>query len=117
VDKKEKEQASAELHFLKQQPDPQTKEYRDIRWMYFRRNVLDKYRDNKLCEIGSEYISFLRYDKKKMTPISTVNFVNRSFINIEDIVLMVQAQNYIEVPLRERPHWRHYEIPESQIKF
>ncbi|MFL6381516.1 MAG: hypothetical protein ACJ72S_09525 [Nitrososphaeraceae archaeon] len=42
---KEEEQASQELHFLKQ-PDPETREFRDIRWMYFRRKVLDKYRNN-----------------------------------------------------------------------
>ena len=28
---------------------------------------------------------------------------------------MVQAQEYINVPPRERPHWNQYEIPESQI--
>jgi hypothetical protein len=33
--KEEKEQASQELHFLKQF-DQETNEYRDIRWMYFR---------------------------------------------------------------------------------
>jgi hypothetical protein len=44
---REEEQASQELHFLKQ-PDPKTNEFRDIRWMYFRRKVLDKYRSNKL---------------------------------------------------------------------
>jgi hypothetical protein len=47
-----------------------------------------------------------------------VNFVNRNFANIKDgIVLMVQAQEYINVPPTERPHWNQYEIPESQIKF
>jgi hypothetical protein len=110
----EKEQASEELHFLKQF-DQQTKEYRDIRWMYFRRKVLDKYRNNELCEIGSEYIRFLHCDKKK-TAASTVNFDNRRFVNIDGIVLQVQAQQYIYVPPRERLHWEHYEIPKSQIK-
>jgi hypothetical protein len=113
--KKEKEQASQELHFLKQL-DQQTNEYRDIKCMYFRREVLDKYRNNDLCEIGSEHISFLRHDKKK-TSASTVNFVNRNFANIDGIVLMVQAQDYIEVPLTERPYWKHHEIPESEIQF
>jgi hypothetical protein len=111
--KKEKEQASAELHFLKQL-DQQTNEYRHIKCMYFRL-VLDKYRNNDLCEIGSEHISFLRHDKK--TSASTVNFVNRNFANINGIVLQVQAQDYIEVPLIERPYWKHHEIPESQIQF
>jgi hypothetical protein len=83
--------------------------------MYFRRKVLDKYRNNELCEIGSNYISFLSSDKNQSA--STVNFVNRNFANIDGIVLMVQAQDYIEVPLTERPHWQHYEIRESQIQF
>jgi hypothetical protein len=99
---REEEQALQELHYLKQF-DQQTKEYRDIRWMYFRREVLDKYRDNELCEIGSEHISFLPHDKKK-TSASTVNFVNRNFANIDGIVLMLQAQQYINVPPTERPH-------------
>jgi hypothetical protein len=48
---------------------------------------------------------------------STVNFIKRNFANIDDVVLMMQAQDYIYVPPRERPHWQQYEIPESQIKF
>ena len=109
------DQVSEELHYLKQF-DQATNEYRDIRWMYFRREVLNKYRNNDLCEIGSEYIKFLRHDKK--TVASTVNFVNRNFANIKDgIVLMLQAQEYINVPPSERLHWNQYEIPESQIQF
>jgi hypothetical protein len=107
-------QASKELHFLKQ-PDQQTREYRDIRWMYFRQEVLDKYRNNEFCDIGSEHISFLLCDKK--TPESTVNFINRNFANVDGIVLIVQAQEYINVTPRQRLHWKHYEIPESQIQF
>jgi hypothetical protein len=85
--------------------------------MYFRRQVLNKYRNNDLCDTGSEYISFLEQDKK--TSASTVHFVNRNFANIDDdIVLMMQAQQYINVPPKERQrHWKYYEIPESQIKF
>ncbi|HEY6884820.1 MAG TPA: hypothetical protein VI278_12385 [Nitrososphaeraceae archaeon] len=109
------DQVSEELHYLKQF-DQATNEYRDIRWMYFRREVLNKYRNNDLCEIGSEYIKFLRHDKK--TVASSVNFVNRNFANIKDgIVLMLQAQEYINVPPSERLHWNQYEIPESQIQF
>ena len=85
--------------------------------MDFMLEVLDKYRDNELCEIRHDHISFLRQQDKK-TPASTVHFINRNFANIEGIVLMVQAQEYINVPPRERRlHWKHYEIPESEIKF
>src|SRR5436190_9446972 len=86
------ERVSEELHFLKQF-DQQINEFRDIKWMYFRREVLDKYRNNDSCEIDSEHITFLRHDKK--TVASTVNLVNRNFANINGIVLMVQAQEYI----------------------
>jgi hypothetical protein len=108
------EQVSEELHYLKQF-DQATNEYRDIIWMYFRREVLNKYRNNDLCEIGDEYISFLHHDKKAVA--STVNFVNRNFAKINGIVLMLQAQEYINVPPTERSHWEQYEIPESQIQF
>jgi hypothetical protein len=108
------ERVSEELHYLKQF-DQATNEYRDIRWMYFKREVLNKYGNNDLCEIGGEYIRFLHHDKK--TVASTVNFVNRNFANINGIVLMVQAQEYINVPSTERSHWEQYEIPESEIQF
>jgi predicted RNA binding protein with dsRBD fold (UPF0201 family) len=98
------ERVSEELHYLKQF-DQATNEYRDIRWMYFRQEVLDKYRNNELCEIGGEYNRFLRHDKK--TVVSTVNFVNRNLSNIGGIVLMVQAQEYINIPPTERPHWQY----------
>jgi hypothetical protein len=58
--------------------------------MYFRPEVLDKYRNNEFCDIGSENISFLERDKK--TTSSTVSFVNRNFANIDGNVLMVQAR-------------------------
>ena len=111
---KEEEESSQELHFLKQF-DQQADELRDIKWMYFRREVLDKYRNNGFCDIGSEHISFLRQEDKK-TAASTVNFIGRNFANVDGIVLMVQAQDYINVPPSQRPHWQRYEIQESQIQ-
>ena len=108
------ERVSEELHYLKQF-DQATNEYRDIRWMYFRLELLDKYRNNDLCETVGECIRFLHHDKK--TVASTVNFVNRNFANINGIVLMIQAQEYINVPPTERSHWKKYEIPESQLQF
>jgi hypothetical protein len=52
----EKEQAAKELHFLKQPTivdKQQTNVYRDLNWMYFWQAVLDKYRNNEFCDIGS----------------------------------------------------------------
>src|SRR5690242_7849506 len=47
LSKKDKEQMSKELHYLKQSDD-ENKEYRDLRWLEFRLEVLDKYRNNEL---------------------------------------------------------------------
>ena len=105
-----------ELHYLKSNLYDQTaNEYRDIRWMYFRREVLDKYRNNEYCDIGSEHIGFLLDGKK--TAVSTANFINRNFPNTKTkgTVLMLQAQDYIFIPPTERPHWENYEISENQI--
>jgi hypothetical protein len=114
----EQEQLAKELHFLKQPTivdQKQTNIYRDINWMYFRQAVLDKYRNNEYCDIGSEHINFLLHDKK--TPDSTVNFINRNFANIDGVVLMVQAQEYTNVRPRQRKHWENHRIEESQIQF
>src|ERR1051326_3999011 len=46
--------------------------------MCFRQAVLDKYRNNALCDVGSEYIGFLSSDKNTE---STVNFVNLAVAN------------------------------------
>src|SRR5919197_2090297 len=64
--KRKKEQALQELHYLKQF-DSETNQWRDLTWMDFRPQVLDKYKNNELCEIGkgNVYISFLSHDKKK----------------------------------------------------
>jgi hypothetical protein len=114
----ELKRAAKELHFLKQltaTDEKQMSVYRDIYWMYFKRQVLDKYRNSEYCDIGDEYIHFLSYDKSKPED-SIAHFINRDFDNIKD-VLMVQAQEFINVPPRQRSHWQHYEIEESEIQF
>ena len=63
--KGDKEQAFRELHFLKQPTivdKQQTNVYRDLNWMDFRLEVLDKYRNNELCEITHDHIA--SYDNK-----------------------------------------------------
>lgn len=96
--KKDKEQMLKELHYLKQFDNG----WRDLRWLEFRLEVLDKYRNNELCKIGSDYISFLRYDKKRSA--SDVSFI------IKDHVLMAYAKEFNNVPPMERNHWNHYQI-------
>jgi hypothetical protein len=102
--KKDKEQASQELHYLNQF-DQKTNQWRDLTWMDFMPEVLDKYRNNELCEIGSDHhISFLRHDK---TPISNARFI------IKDNVLMMYAKEFNNVPPIERSHWNHYQIKQT----
>jgi hypothetical protein len=100
---------SKELHYLKQSDDDdENKGYRDLRWLEFRLEVLDKYRNNELCKIGNDYISFLRYDKK--TSASDVSFI------IKDDILMAYAKEFNNVPPIERNHWNHYQIPSAETK-
>jgi len=117
----EKEQAAKEFHFLKQPTivdQKQTNIWRDINCMYFKREVLDKFRNNEFCDIvDQERISFLGYDKNIE---STVRFYSRNRQTIQGVwftVLQMQAQDYINVPPKERKHWSQYEIPESEIQF
>jgi hypothetical protein len=93
-----------------------------------RRQVLEKYldrsvKDNEYIDIGNddgyhnEYIRFLAIDKSKPAE-STIRFLNRHFADIQNQdVLMVQAQDYIFIPPRQRPHWSQYEIHENKIDF
>jgi hypothetical protein len=53
--KRQKEKAAKELHDLKQF-DQETNQWRDLTWMDFRPEVLDRYRNNELCEIGNDHI-------------------------------------------------------------
>jgi hypothetical protein len=100
----------------------------DIKYIYFSRGVLDKYRDNKYCHIGfddghgHEFIRFLSVDPSK-PPDSGVRFLsgisnmNKHFVNIPDDpnILAVRTQDYTNIPPRQRHHWDQYEIPESQL--
>jgi hypothetical protein len=98
------EQTRQELHYLKQ-IDQQTNEWRDLKLMSFKPQVLDKYKDNELCNVGSEYISFLRHDK---TPVSIALFT------IINDVLMMFAKEFYKVPPIEKNHWISYQIQSEQ---
>ena len=104
--KRQKEQALEELHYLNQF-DQETNQWRDLTWMDFRPQVLDKYRNNELCEIGRDCISFLRYDKKTST--SDVSFIIKN-----NDVLMMYAREFNKVPPIERNHWISYQIQKKE---
>jgi hypothetical protein len=69
--------------------------------MNFKPEVLDKYKNNDLCSIGSDYISFLRHDK---TPASIALF------NVRNNVLMMFAKEFNNIPPIERNHWDSYQL-------
>jgi len=73
--------------------------------MNFKPQVLDKYKNNDLCDIGSEHISFLRHDK---TPVSIASFI------IRNNVLMMFAKEFYNVPPIERSHWLSYQMQSEQ---
>ena len=73
--------------------------------MDFKPQVLDKYKQNELCDIGSDHISFLRHDK---TPASIAWF------NIINNVLKMFAKEFYQVPPIERSHWYSYQIQSEQ---
>ena len=104
--KRQKEQALEELHYLNQF-DQETNQWRDLTWMDFRPQVLDKYRNNELCRIGSDHISFLRYDKKTST--SDVSFIIKN-----NDVLMIYAREFNKLPPIERNHWIRYQIQKKE---
>jgi hypothetical protein len=90
----------------------------NINWMYFRSQILDKYRTHKYCDIGHdyqnecEYVRFLSTDKSK-PPDSAVRFRFESD-NVQ--ILKVKAADYINIPPRQRQHWDQHAIPENQVK-
>jgi hypothetical protein len=101
---RDREQTHQELHFLKQ-IDRETNQWRDLASMNFKPQVLDKYKNNNLCDIGSEHISFLRHDK---TPVSIASFIIRN-----DVLMMFAKEFYNEPPI-ERSHWISYQIQSEQ---
>jgi hypothetical protein len=108
--KRQKEQALQDLHDLKQ-VDQETGQWKDLTWLDFRPQVLDKYRNNELCEIGNDHISFLRHDKK--TSASDANFIIK---NNDNDVLMMYAKDFNNVPPMERNYWNHYQIKQTATR-
>jgi hypothetical protein len=68
---------------------------------------LDKYKNNELCDIGSDHITFLCHDK---TSVSIAWFCIRN----NNDVLMMLAKEFNNVPIIERNHWNSYQIQGEQ---
>jgi hypothetical protein len=63
--------------------------------------VLDKYKNNELCRIASDHISFLRHDATTAS-IAWFNIINN--------VLKIFAKEFNYIPPIERSHWDSYQI-------
>jgi hypothetical protein len=100
----ENEQRAQELHYVNSR-DSENNKWRDLRRLEFRREVLDKYKDNELCMVDNDSISFLRKEGK--TPASTVAFR----IKVSDSGrIVVEIRDFIYVPPIERIHWLSHQI-------
>jgi hypothetical protein len=92
---------------------PRSVDASDIDWMYFRPEVLDKYRNHKYCDIGydhdnqCEYIRFLPLLRDRPAQ-SAVRFHTITNSNI----LKVKAIETINIPPRQRYHWDQHQIPQ-----
>jgi hypothetical protein len=99
----ENEQRAQELHYVTSR-DIENHKWRDLR-LEFRREVLNKYKDNELCIVDNDSISFLRKEGK--TPASAVAF--RIKVSNSDRIV-VEARDFIYVPPIERIHWLSHQI-------
>jgi hypothetical protein len=104
VTREEEEQISKEFRYLNS-IDPSTGNWRDLQWMYFSPDVLEKYRANSRCDVGKNHISFLAPRRDEDL---TINF---ELINGK---LMVQAKYFCFVPQSERKYWEKYQLPEDE---
>jgi hypothetical protein len=96
----EREQSFKRSRYLNQ-IDPKTGRWKDLESIMFKPEVLDKYKNNELCSIESDKISFLRHDK---TPASIALF------NILNNNLMMFEKEFKHIPPIERGHWISYQI-------
>jgi hypothetical protein len=104
----EYEQVFQDLRHLKSY-DKEKNECRDLRVFEFTLDVLNKYRDNELCEVHGNYIAFLQHDKKKSA--SVVSFVGK----VSGTSLTVLAKDFAFVPPREIRHWMEHQINAAPI--
>ena len=100
----EYEQLFHDLRYLKSY-DKEKDQWRD-----YTTDVLDRYRDNELCEVHDNYIAFLRHDKKK--PASEVNFV----IKDDGSKLTILAKDFAFIPPREIRHWSEHQTNATRLE-
>lgn len=89
-----------ELHYL-DKVDPITGRWRDNESMDFNPFVLHKYGNNKLVEIGPNYINFLLNEGQVECGVDFYVFKGK---------LVVRAKEFCYIPEKERKHWLSFII-------
>jgi hypothetical protein len=79
--------------------------------LWFRTDVLSKYKNHGYCEIDmanpfSCVLLFLDYDKKHIVTSTLFEIHNGN-------IIMIRAQDFPGVPPKERNHWQHYQIVDN----
>lgn len=108
--REDKQKMAEELSYLNQF-DGEKNEWRDLRIMKFRPEVLNRYKQNAYCKLKMDdtlhcILKFLRYDKKDAA--STLRFF------IKDGIICARSEDFIEVPPKERKHWHEHEVNENK---
>jgi hypothetical protein len=79
--------------------------------LWFRTDVLSKYKNHGYCEIDmanpfSCVLLFLDYDKKHIVTSTLFEIHNGD-------IIMIRARDFPGVPPKERNHWQHYQIVDN----
>ncbi|MDQ3967057.1 MAG: hypothetical protein M3275_01530 [Thermoproteota archaeon] len=115
----DKEEGSADLPWLtetdlvqiQQELLFQRKKVDISKLLWFRTDVLSKYKNHGYCEIDmanpfSCVLLFLDYDKKQIVTSTLFEIHNGN-------IIMIRARDFPGVPPKERNHWQHYQIVDN----
>ena len=87
--------------------DPETHKWRDLQPLYFKNEVLDRYKNHNNYEIVEKlpfgYLTFFVSDCN--TTETSLEFVFR-YKN----AIMIYAREFVSVPLEERKYWEKFEV-------
>lgn len=106
LSEEDSEQIEKERIWLKT-PDTKNKTnpYRDLEWLDFSPDVLEKYRTNPLCSISSDNISFIGTNGKHVSDVAFI--MNKG-------KLMVRAGDFAFVPPKQRDHWNEFSLAQDE---
>jgi len=85
---------------------PEDGMWNDMRWMYFDKRVLEKYRNDKLCEIevycgiGALILHNYSEEEEKIS----IEFLPKGKL------IMMRAREFVSIPINERNHWLKFQV-------